>query len=327
MRRRELVQLLGGAAVAWPLTARAQQKGMPVIGYLSGASPGPYAPFVAAFLQGLSDTGYVEGQNIAIEYHWAEGHYDRLPALAADLVGRKVDLIAASGGSVSVRAEKSATPTIPIVFTSGDDPVATGLVASLARPGGNLTGVSFLDVELNPKRLELLSELVPQARVIALLVNPNNSNADRTMREVQEAARAKGVQLPILKASTEGEIDAAFTTLVQLQAGALLAAGDPFFFTRREQLAALASRHSVPAIYEARESVVAGGLISYGASFTSVYRQLGIYAGTILKGAKPADLPVQQPTKFELVVNLKTAKALGLTVPQSLLMRADGVIE
>jgi putative ABC transport system substrate-binding protein len=327
VRRRDLFAVVAGAAVAWPLALRAQQKAMPVIGYLSGASPGPYAPFVAAFHQGLSATGYVEGQNLAIEYRWAEGHYDRLPALAADLVGRKVDLLAASGGSVSVRAAKSATSTIPIVFTSGDDPVATGLVASLARPGGNLTGVSFLDVELNPKRLELLSELVPQAREIALLVNPNNSNAGRTMREVQEAARAKGVQLPILKASTEGEIDAAFTTLVQLQAGALLVAGDPFFFTRREQLAALASRHAVPAIYEARESVVAGGLICYGASFTSVYRQLGIYAGKILKGEKPADLPVQQPTTFELIINLKTAKALGLTVPQALLMRAHEVIE
>jgi putative ABC transport system substrate-binding protein len=327
VRRRDALALLGAAPLVWPLAGRAQQKAMPVTGFLSGASPGPYAPFVAAFHQGLSETGYVEGQNVAIEYRWAEGHYDRLPALAADLVGRKVDLIAASGGSVSVRAAKSATWTIPIVFTSGDDPVATGLVASLARPGGNLTGVSFLDVELNPKRLELLSGLVPQTRVIALLVNPNNSNADRTMREVQEAARAEGVQLPILKASTEGEIDAAFTTLVQLQAGALLVAGDPFFFTRREQLAALASRHAVPAIYEARESVAAGGLISYGASFTSVYRQLGIYAGKILKGAKPADLPVQQPTKFELVINLKTAKALGLTVPPALLARADELIE
>jgi putative ABC transport system substrate-binding protein len=328
LNRRDLLILGAGAAVAWPLIARTQQKAMPVIGFLSGAaSAGPYKSYVAAFHQGLSETGYVEGQNLAIEYRWAEGHYDRLPGLAADLVGRKVDLIAASGGSVSVRAAKSATSTIPIVFTSGDDPVATGLVASLARPGGNLTGVSFLDVELNPKRLELLSELVPQARVIALLVNPNNSNADRIMREVREAARAKGVQLPILKAGTESEIDAAFATLVQLQAGALLVGNDPFFTSRREQLVALASRHTIPAIYAGRESAVAGGLISYGASFTSVYRQLGIYAGKILNGAKPADLPVEQPTTFELVINLKTANALGLTMPQSLLARADEVIE
>jgi putative ABC transport system substrate-binding protein len=327
MKRRELMLLLGGAAVSWPLAARAQQKAMPVIGFLSGALPGPYAPYAAAFHQGLSETGYVEGQNLAIEYRWAEGHYDRLPGLAADLVGRKVDLIAASGGSVSVRAAKSATSTIPIVFTSGDDPVATGLVASLARPGGNLTGVSFLVVELNPKRLELLSELVPQAKVIALLVNPNNSNAERTMRDAQDAARAKGVQLPILKAGSETEIDAAFAALVDLHAGALVVGNDPFFNSRRERLVALASRHAVPAIYEWREFAVAGGLISYGTSLTSVYRQSGTYTGRILKGAKPADLPVQQPTKFELVINLKTAKALGLTVPQTLLVRADEIIE
>jgi putative tryptophan/tyrosine transport system substrate-binding protein len=326
MKRRDLL-ILGGAAVACPLAAYAQQRAMPVIGYLSGASPGPYAPFVAAFLQGLSETGYADGQNVAIEYRWAEGHYDRLPALAADLVGRKVDLISASGGNVSVRAAKSATSTIPIVFTSGDDPVATGLVASLARPGGNLTGVSFLVGELNPKRLELLSELVPETRVIAFLVNPNNSNADGIIRVALEAAHAKGVQLPILKAGSESEIDAAFATLVQLQAGALVVASDAFLNSRREQLVALASRHAVPAIYEGRESAVAGGLISYGTSITSVYRQLGVYAGKILKGAKPADLPVQQPTTFELLVNLKTAKTLGLAVPQALLARADEVIE
>jgi putative ABC transport system substrate-binding protein len=327
MRRRELIFLLGGAATAWPLVARAQQKAMPVIGYLSTTSPGPAAPSTAAFRQGLSETGYVEGQNVVIEYRSAEGNYDRLPALAADLVARKVDVIVSVGGTPTALAAKNATSTIPIVFRTGE-PVADGLVASLARPGGNLTGFGMLLGELTPKLLELLSELVPQARVIALLVNPNlGSVIERIIRDMEEAARAKGVQLPILKAGTESEIDAAFASLVQLQAGALLVAADPFLFNRREQLAALASRHAVPAIYPWREAVAAGGLISYGPSLTAVFREIGIYAGKILKGAKPADLPVQQPTKFELVVNLKTAKALGLTLPQSMLMRADEVIE
>jgi putative ABC transport system substrate-binding protein len=303
----------------------AQEKAMPVIGYLSSYSP--LNPFVAAFRQGLSEAGYVEGQNVAIEYRWAEGNYERLPALAADLVGRKVDVIAASGGDRSSRAAKNATSTIPIVSVIGGDPVAAGLVASLARPGGNLTGVSFLDVELTPKRLELLSELVPQASVIALLVNSGDPNAERIMRDAQEAARTKGVQLLILKASTESEIDAAFATLVELRAGALLVGAAPFFLTRRDQIVALAARHAVPAFYDVREYVAAGGLISYGTSLTAVYRQLGIYAGKILKGEKPADLPVQQPTRFELVINLKTANTLGLTVPQSILARADEVIE
>ncbi len=326
MRRRELILLLGGAATAWPLVARAQQKAMPVIGYLGTNSPGPVASPLAAFRQGLSETGYVEGQNLAIEYRWAEGSYDRLPALAADLVGRKVDVIFAAS-TVAALAAKNATSTIPIVFFSGGDPVADGLITSLARPGGNLTGFSNLTAELNPKRLELLSELVPQARVIALLFNPNNPGTERIIRDIEEAARAKGVQLPILKAATESEIDAAFATLVELHAGALFVGGDPFFNSRREQLVALASRHAVPAIYERREFVAAGGLISYGPSLTAAFRLIGTYAGKILKGAKPADLPVQQPTKFELVVNLKTAKALGLTLPQSMLMRADEVIE
>jgi putative tryptophan/tyrosine transport system substrate-binding protein len=324
MNRRELLLLLGGAMTA-ARAVRAQQKAMPVIGFLGSSSPGPSAQFVVAFHQGLSETGYVEGQNVAIEYRWAEGRYDELPALAADLVGRKVDLIV--GNAATALAAKSATSTIPIVFVSGIDPVGAGLVASLARPAGNLTGFSFLSIELVPKRFELVSELVPQAGVIALLVDPNSSGAERMMRDVQEAARAKGVLLHVLRASTESEIDAAFATLVQVQAGALVVGADPFFNSRREQLVALAARHAVPAIYELRESVVAGGLISYGTSVTAVFRQLGIYAGRILKGAKPADLPVQQPTTFELVVNLKTAKTLGLTVPQMILAGADEVIE
>jgi putative tryptophan/tyrosine transport system substrate-binding protein len=320
VNRRELLMLLTGAmAVARPL--RAQQKATPVIGFLGIGSPGPVAPSVAAFRQGLSETGYVEGQNVAIEYHWAEGSPDRLPALAADLVGRKVDVIVTQGGSLPALAAKTATSAIPIVFTGGD-PIEQGLVASFARPGGNLTGFTFFFVELVPKRLELLLELVPQARVIALLLNPRSPNS--WLGEVQQAALTKGVQLPILKATTESEIDAVFASLVELHAGALLIGPDPFFNDRREQLVALASRHAIAASYEWRESVVDGGLISYGPSLTAAYRQVGIYAGRILKGEKPADLPVQQPTTFELVVNLKTAKALG---PPSILARADEVIE
>jgi putative ABC transport system substrate-binding protein len=304
---------------------RAQQKVMPVIGFLSGFSPGPAAPFAAGVRRGLSETGWVEGQNLAIEYRWAEDHNERLPALAADLVGRKVDVILASGSDVAAFAAKGATSTIPVVFAIGGDPVERGLVTSLARPGGNLTGVSVLAAELNPKRLELLSELVPQAGVIALLVNPNSPNAERVMRDVQEAARTKAVQLDILKAGTEGDIDAAFATLVQQHTGALLVTGVPF--SRREQLAALAARHSVPAIYEAREFAEAGGLISYGASRPAAWHQAGVYLGKILNGARPADLPVYQSTKFELVINLNTARALGLEIPPSLLARADEVIE
>jgi putative tryptophan/tyrosine transport system substrate-binding protein len=323
VNRRELLMLLTGAmAVARPL--RAQRKATPVIGFLGIGSPGPVAPSMAAFRQGLSETGYVEGQNVAIEYHWAEGSPDRLPALAADLVGRTVDVIVTQGGSLPALAAKTATSAIPIVFTGGD-PIEQGLVASFARPGSNLTGFTFFFVELVPKRLELLLELVPQARVIALLLNPRSPNS--WLGEVQQAALTKGVQLPILKATTESEIDAVFASLVELHAGALLIGPDPFFNDRREQLVALASRHAIAASYEWRESVVAGGLISYGPSLTAAYRQVGIYAGRILKGEKPADLPVQQPTTFELVVNLKTAKALGLTVPPSILARADEVIE
>ena len=326
MRRRDFIVFLAGATATWPLAARAQQKAMPVIGYLSAGPPGPNI-FVAAFFQGLSEAGYVEGQNVTIEYRWAEGHYDRLPALAADLVGRKVDLIMANSPP-SALAAKSATSTIPIVFRSGADPVGDGLVASLARPGGNLTGVSQLgDEGLTAKRLELLSELVPQAGVIGLLVNPNNASAERVIRDVQEAARTKGLQLHVLKASSESEIDTAFASLVQLHAGALVVGADPFLSSRREQIVALASRTAVPSIYAWREFAASGGLISYGASLTSAFRLLGVYAGKVLRGAKPADLPVQQPTAFELVINLTTAKALGLTVPQSILARADEVIE
>jgi ABC-type uncharacterized transport system substrate-binding protein len=324
MKRREFMFLLSGALVA-PRVLRAQQKAMPVIGILHSGSPGPYTPNVAAFRQGLSETGYVEGQNVAIEYRWAEGRYDGLPALAADLVGRKVDVIAALGGTPSALAAKTATSVIPIVFSVGD-PVERGLVASLARPGGNLTGVASLD-ELTSKRLELLSELVPQAKVIALLVNPTNAITERPIRDLQEAAGVKGLQLQILRASTDSEINAAFATLVQLHAGALILPSDGFFNSRRDQLVALAAQHAVPAIYDWREYAASGGLISYGMSFTATYRLAGIYVGKILKGATPADLPVQQPTKFELVVNLKTANVLGLTIPPSILARADEVIE
>jgi len=319
--------LLLGGAMTPTRVLRAQQRAIPVIGFLGVASPGPYAPFVAAFHEGLSETGYVEGQNFAIEFLWAEGHYDRLPALAADLVSRGVDVVVTSGGVASALAAKTASSTIPIVSVIGGDPVAAGLIASLARPGGNLTGVSFLTVELMPKRLELLCELVPQARVIALLVNPNSPNAELLIRDMQEAARAKGVKLAVLKAGTEGEIDAAFASLVQQQAGALVVDPDSLFNAQREQLVALASRHAVPAIYEGRSFAAVAGLISYGTSLTGIYRQAGVYAGRILKGEKPADLPVQQPTRFELVVNLNTAKALGLTVPPSILARADEVVE
>ncbi len=316
--------VLAGAA-AYALAARAQQKATPVIGFLSGGAPPMADPFMAAFHEGLSETGYVEGQNVAIEYRWAEGDYDRLPALAADLVSRKVDLIVTRGGTPPTVAAKTATSTIPIVFSTASDPVGIGLVASLARPGGNVTGFSNITPELMPKRFELLSELVPQAGVIALLVHPNNPNTEPVIRVVQEAARVKGMLLTILKAGTEGEIDAAFASLIELHAGALIV--DAAYGFQREQLVALASRYAVPAIYESRTFVAAGGLISYGISIPAAVRQAGIYAGRILKGEKPADLPVQQPTRFELVINLKSAQALGITIPPSILARADEVIE
>jgi putative ABC transport system substrate-binding protein len=304
----------------------AQQKTMPVIGQLSSGSPGLAAPYAAAFHRGLSETGYVEGQNVAIEYRWAEGHYDRPPALAADLAGRKVDLISVSD-VIAALAAKNATSTIAIVFVTGGDPVLDGLVASFARPGANLTGISMMTPELNSKRLEVLSELVPQAGVIALLVNSESPQTEGVIRDVQEAARAKSVQLQILKAATESEIDAAFASLVQGAGGGLAVMADAFFFGRGEQLRALVARHGIPAISPWREWVEAGALIAYGPSLTAAFHQQGIYVGKILNGAEPADLPVQQPTTFELVVNLKTAQALGLAIPPSILARADEVIE
>jgi putative tryptophan/tyrosine transport system substrate-binding protein len=325
MNRRELM-LMAGGALALPRALRAQQRVMPVIGYLHFASHDSKSQFLDALRQGLSETGYVEGQNVAIEYRWAEGNYDRLSSLAADLVGRKVDVIVAVSGP-SAHAAKSASSAIPIVFMTGGDPVADGLVNSLARPGGNMTGVSFLFIELHPKRLELLSDLLPRAKIIGLLVNPNLSFTEAVVRAVEGAASAKGIQLPVLKAGTEGEIDAAFTTLAQRHPDALLVGSDPFFDSRHEQLAALASRYAIPTIYPWRIFADAGGLISYGPNLSAVKRQLGNCAGRILKGERPADLPVQQPTTFELVVNLKTAKTLGLTVPPSILARAGEVIE
>ncbi len=326
MRRRELI-LLGVAAAAWPGALRAQRKAMPVIGILGTGSPRGWAPFAPAFFKGLSETGYVEGQNVAIEHRWAEGRYDRLPALAAELVSRKVDVIVSTGGPPTALALKGATSTIPIVFRSGADAVELGLVASFAQPGGNLTGVSLLADELTTKRLELLSELVPQARVIALMVNPNNRNAKRNIAIAEDFARAKGLQLPIVKATTVGEIEDAFASLLPLHAGGLVVSADPFLSNQREQIVALASRHAVPAIYAWREFAASGGLISYGSTLTAAFRLIGIYAGKILNGANPADMPVQQPTTFELVINLKTARPLGLDISQQLLAEAHEVIE
>ena len=325
MTRRELMLLLGGMMTA-SRALRAQQKATPVIGFLGVASP-PTKASMAAFRQGLSETGLIEGQNVAIEYRLAEGHNDRLPALAGDLVDRKVDVIVNSGGTPPALAVKNATSTIPIVFSTGD-PVERGLIASLARPGANLTGVSIMLTELMPKRLDLLSQLAQQAGVIALLVNPNNAIAAEPMtRNVREAARAKGLQFHILKAGTESEIEAAYAALAQLRDRALLVTLDPLFNNRIDQLVALAARYVIPAIYASRDFAAAGGLMSYGPSLVYSVRQQGVYAGKILNGAKPTDLPVQQPTTFELVVNLNTAKALGLTVPPSILARADEVIE
>jgi putative ABC transport system substrate-binding protein len=325
MRRREFITLLGGAA-AWPAVARAQQP-MPVIGYLGAQSPAAFASRVIAFRQGLGETGYAEGRNVAIEFRWAEGQHDRLSALAADLVSRQVAVIVAPGGAPAALAAKSATTTIPIVFEMGADPIAIGLVGSLNRPGGNITGVSSLNVEVTPKRLEILHELVPTAAVLAVLVNPTSPTADSQLRNLQAAARALGLQLHVLHASAERDFDTVFATLLQLRAGGLVVASDTFFATHSEQLAALTVRHAVPTIHQSRDFSTAGGLMSYGGSFVESHRQAGVYTGRVIKGDKPADLPVQQVTKVELFINLKTAKALGVTVPLPLLGRADEVIE
>jgi putative tryptophan/tyrosine transport system substrate-binding protein len=326
MRRREFIALLGSSLAAWPLAARAQQSAMPVIGFLNGASPEGYALYAAAFRQGLKEAGYVDGQNVAIEYRWAEGQYDRLPALAADLVRREPIVIAATSTPAALAA-KAATTTIPIVFTTSSDPVQLGLVAGLARPGGNVTGVTQLNVEVAPKRLELAHELLPTATTVVLLVNPTDPNTERLSRELAAAARTLGVTLHVLNASTEREIDEAFATAAQLRASALVIGTDAFFNSRSEQLGALTLRHAVPTIYQYREFAVAGGLISYGGSITNSYRTAGIYVGRILAGAKPTELPIQQSTKVELIINLKTAKTLGITVPLPLSGRADEVIE
>jgi putative tryptophan/tyrosine transport system substrate-binding protein len=327
MRRREFITLLGGAAAAWPLAARAQQSTMSVIGFLNGALPEGYAPFVAAFRQGLKEAGYVEGQNVTIEYRWAEGQYDRLPSLAADLVQHKVTVIAATSTPAALAA-KAATSTVPIVFTTGGDPIKLGLVASLRRPGGNVTGSTQLSVEVGPKRLELARELFPGATTFALLVNPANPLAATVSKDLQAVADTLGVRLHVLHASTEADFEAAFATAAQLRAAALvISTPDPLFNSYAAQLGALALRHSVPAIYQFREFAAAGGLMSYGGDARDTYRLAGVSTGRILKGAKPADLPVVQASKFELILNLKTARALGITVPLPLSGRADEVIE
>jgi putative ABC transport system substrate-binding protein len=327
MTRREFIAGLGSAA-AWPLVVRAQQAAVPVIGYLGSASPDGEREFVAAFRRGLAEIGYVEGRNVTIEYRWADGQNDRLPALAADLVRLRVGAIAAPGATQSALVAKAATRTIPIIFELGADPVEIGLVASLNRPGGNITGVSELNVEMVAKRLAVLHELVPAAKSIAFLRNPNNpAVSEAQTKQLQVAATTLGLQLLVLNASSQTEIDTAFETLVQQQAGAIILTGDSFFTSHREQLVGQAARHAVPAIYQWREFTAAGGLMSYGASRIDAFRQVGVYTGRILKGEKPADLPVVQPAKFEFVINLKTARALGLTIPETLLATADEVIQ
>jgi putative ABC transport system substrate-binding protein len=327
MIRREFITLLGGVAVVWPLAVHAQQPTMPVIGFLSSRAPDTEAHLVAAFLQGLKDLGYIEGQNVALEYRWAEGRYEQLPTLAADLVRRQVAVLVTAGGQIPAQAAKAATASIPIVFTTGNDPVKLGLVASLNNPGGNATGVAVFVNLLLPKRLQLLRELVPMASTIGFLINPTGPAADTQLAEVQGAARSLGVRLDVVHSSTAAEIDEAFSVLAQRRSDALMLAADPFFQVKRNQLVALAARHAIPTMYEWREFVDAGGLISYSPRRTDMMHQMGIYAGRILQGAKPSELPVVQAVKFELVINLKTAKALGLTVSDKLMVAADDVIE
>jgi putative tryptophan/tyrosine transport system substrate-binding protein len=325
-RRREFVTLLG-AAVAWPFVVRAQQPAMPVVGFLHPGSPEPFSFLVAAFQKGLKEADYVESQNVTIEYLWAKGHYEQLQTLAADLVQRQVTVIAATGGSVSAHAAKAATATIPIVFNVGDDPIRSGLVASLNRPGDNITGVYTLSPELEPKRLGLLRELVPHATLIGVLLNPTNPDTDLQRRRVQAAATAIGPDLRIFHANSESDLETAFAALVQDRANALLVGNDVFFVNRREQIVALAARHAVPTIYAFRPFAESGGLMSYGTHLGDIYRQIGVYVGRVLKGEKPADLPIVQPTKFELVINIKTAKTLGVKISDNLLSLADEVIE
>ena len=326
MKRREFIAGAGVAAI-WPFVARAQQPAMPVIGFLSSRSPGESEAVVAAFRQGLADTGYVVGQHLAIEYRWAEGQYDRLPGLAAELVGLRVAAILAAGGPPAALAAKKATSTIPIVFSAANDAVGLGLVASLGQPGGNVTGMSLFNTALAPKRLELLRELIPSVKVVAYLTNPANPGAQGEVREVQAAAEVTGIELRVLHASSEDELDAAFARLTEVHAGGLLVAAEPFFDSRRARIVALAAKAEIPTGYGWRENVALGGLTSYGTSLPGSYRQAGVYVGRVLKGEKPADLPVMQPTKFEFTINLKTAKALGISVPPTLLARADEVIE
>jgi putative ABC transport system substrate-binding protein len=325
MRRREFITLAGGAVAAWPLAVRAQQA-IPVVGFLHYASPDTFAHIAEAVRRGLKEAGYVEGQNVTIEYRWADGHYDRLPALAAELVQRQVTVITA-GGNVAAQAAKATTAIIPIVFTSGADPVWSGLVASLSRPGANLTGASLVAAELAVKRLEVIRELLPHARVVAMIVNPNYPGAESEMAEVEAAGRTIGLQIQKVTAGDASALETAFATINQMRVDAVTVGTDGFFVTRREQIAGLAARYTVPGIYPFPDFPVAGGLASYGASLADAYRQAGVYTGRILKGAKPADLPIMQPVKFELIINLKTAKALGLTIPPAMLSRADEVIE
>jgi putative tryptophan/tyrosine transport system substrate-binding protein len=327
IRRREFMSLLGGAVVAWPLVARAQQAAMPVIGFLSSRSPGESSGVVAAFRRGLGEAGFVEGQNTVIAFRWAEGHYDRLPALAADLIGLRVAVLVAAGGTPALVTAKAATTTIPIVFTAVNDPVQLGFVASFNRPGGNVTGISLFNNALLAKRIGLLHELVPTATVMAMLVNPNSPMVEDDMKSYQATAQSLGVSLHVLNASAERELDAAFAALTRLRVGALVVQGEPFFDSRRDHIIELAARQAIPAIYAWREYIVAGGLMSYGTNITDNYRQAGGYVGRILKGERPPELPIVRPTKFDLVINLKTTKALGLQIPDKLLALADEVIE